>query len=347
MSPENSLVKEFLEVDEHHLKSDLRHTMKSYTHLETMDRMMRIIEHANARFVTIRRDRLRRTSTISRNGMAMRTNSHAGSNGDRVCSSVSRTSPSSSTNRPLSSSPVYSKSSSSSFSGKLGKEIKEGRASFNSLNGDQDFASSSSSMVPSSSVKSRLMTGLHETSELSQKHSQSYDESSFHLQLLALENLVHNMYTLQIKESSYVPSSTYFFEKEGLSIYDILSEPVKQGTLINVADDVMKRISSRELKDIGMHNLSPDAMVVKSFKSQPETVSGVVRVNINSDEDVSTTRSTRYTPKYGRRAYINDNNSRIASGNEDLNNRLSNGSSGGGVSRSTRSASMNIMFSQR
>ena len=176
---------------------------------------MRIIEHANARFVTIRRDRLRRTSTISRNGMAMRTNSHAGSNGDRVCSSVSRTSPSSSTNRTLSSSPVYSKSSSSSFSGKLGKEIKEGRASFNSLNGDQDFASSSSSMVPSNSVKSRLMTGLLKSSELSQEHSQSYDESSFHLKLLALENLVHNMYTLQIKESSYVPSSTYFFEKEG------------------------------------------------------------------------------------------------------------------------------------
>lgn len=357
-------MKEFLEVDEHHLQSDLRDTKRSYAHFKTMNRMRRIIEDTNARIVpiqSIRYDGSRRISASSRNGMVLRTNSYSSSIEDKA-------SPNSSSTLPLSVSPHRRDSNSNSFSGWMRRESKEGKPSLGSLNYDQDTLLSSSPKVSSIFLKSSLMTGLHRSSGLSQDFSQSRDDSTYHLQLLALENLVHNMYTLQTRENSEVQSSTYFFEKDGKSIFDILAEPVKQSALIDTADDIMRRISSKELKNINLCAISPDFIVVNSFKSQPEPVPGIAQVILNTDVNVENvnkdvSRSPRYTPKYGKRANTIDknNDSGVTNSENDksigsmssknISHGLNNGSSvqteGGGVLRRTRSGSMNMVFSPR
>ena len=368
MSPENSLVREFLEVDDHHLQSDLRDTKKSYLHFEMMKKMRRIIDDTNARLVMIQNGRhngVNKSISVSRRGMSPRTHLRDTNTREKSSLGVSKGSSNSLTN--LSSSPFSNRSKSSGDSSSSWMKQRGGERSISgvSSNYEQDFASSPSSGRMSTSLKSHLLTGFKQPHRHSQASSHSQDDSAFQLQLLALENLIHNMYTLETRENADLLSSTYFFERDGKSIIDILSEPSKQEVLMNTADDIMRRISSKELRDIKMENVSPESIVVKSFKSQ-EMIVGTAHVTLDVDtsDEVSknTSRSPRYTPKYGMRANtISSIHHSCSAGDEtnpsslspanlkyDSNNDNSVKMNGqGGEVKKARSGSMNMVFSRR
>ena len=346
LSPENSLVKEFLEVDEHHLQSDLRDTRKSYANFETKDRMRRILEDTNARLLMIKRNKC--ISLTSRNnGTLLRTNSLtvSASTGDKSSRSIS-----------VASSPAQSrpKSSSSSFSWtkKLDANAKE-----NHDRTASSSSSSSSSPSPSRKVSSSPNTILFDDLRNSQDLSFSYNDSAHYSQFLALDNLVHNMYTLQINEKNInVESSSYFFENHGESILDILSEPIRQD-LTRTADDIMGRISAKIKKDMNLEDLSTNRILVKSFKSQPVTISGTAQVVVNTNVNQMSNKSPKYIPKYGARARSNTNTNdsnrnyddhgdeRVTSSSFSNGNGVKTADGDGGMR--ARGDSMNIVFSQR
>ena len=342
LSPENSLVKEFLEVDEHHLQSDLRDTRKSYANFETKDRMRRILEDTNARLVMIKRNKY--VSLINRNnGTFLRTNSltTSASTGDKSSRSIS-----------VASSPAQSRpKSSNSFSGWTKKLDANATESY-------DTIASSSSPSPPRKVSSSSNTILFDDLRNSQDLSFSYNDSAHYSQLLALDNLVHNMYTLQINEKNRdVESSSYFFENHGESILDILSEPIRQD-LTRTADDIVGRISTKIKKDINLEDLPTDRILVKSFKSQPVTISGTVQVVVNTNVNQMSDKSPKYIPKYGVRARsntnTNDSNRNCDDHGDERITSSSSFSNGNGVKTADRDGgmrargdSMNIVFSQR
>ena len=188
--------------------------------------------------------------SVSRRGMSPRTHLRDTNTREKSSLGVSKGSSNSLTN--LSSSPFSNRSKSSGDSSSSWMKQRGGERSISgvSSNYEQDFASSPSSGRMSTSLKSHLLTGFKQPHRHSQASSHSQDDSAFQLQLLALENLIHNMYTLETRENADLLSSTYFFERDGKSIIDILSEPSKQEVLMNTADDIMRRISSKELRDI-------------------------------------------------------------------------------------------------